>query len=80
VHTRDVVARSPRVTYGRPPPRPPASRQWGSPESVAVLDAGALVRARLTGARIDIETAIACAAAHGLHVDLAGPSHQTPTG
>jgi hypothetical protein len=38
------------------------------------------VQARLTGARIDIETAIAFAAAYGLHVDLGGPSHQTPTG
>jgi hypothetical protein len=35
----------------------------------ARLDANALVQARLAGARIDVDTAIAFAAAHGLRVD-----------
>jgi uncharacterized protein YjbI with pentapeptide repeats len=36
----------------------------------ARLDADALVQARLHNARIDIDTAIRFAAAHGLRVDL----------
>lgn len=36
----------------------------------AALDADGLVPARQTGPRIDIEPAIAFAAAHGLRVDL----------
>lgn len=44
----------------------------------AALDADALVQARLTGAWVDIETAIAFAAAHGLQVDLAADRPETP--
>jgi hypothetical protein len=36
----------------------------------ARLDADALVQARLTGARIDVDTAIRFAVANGLRVDL----------
>jgi uncharacterized protein YjbI with pentapeptide repeats len=46
------------------------ARLEGADLREARLDADALVQARLAGARIDIDTAIAFAAAHGLRVDV----------